>query len=98
MLCISWTKPTSINSYQVSKNIVISVNVYKEFSHFLKGTAQCILQREVFCLQGRVVALKLLQTGVHDVQDGALDGPHHWSQMHMQLYHIRLVPVQYTVH
>lgn len=45
-------------------------------SDLLKGVSQRVLQRQVLRLQGGVVALQLLQAGAHDVQDGALDGPH----------------------
>lgn len=67
-------------------------------TNLVKCISQCVLQREVFCLQRGVVALQLLQTSVHDVQDGALYGPHGWGQRHMELHHFWLVPVQCCVH
>lgn len=52
----------------------------KQLSHLIKGVEQRVLEGEVLCLQGGVVAFELLQAGVHDVQDGALDGPHSRGQ------------------
>lgn len=66
--------------------------------NLLKGVPQRVLQRQLLGLQAGVVALQLLQAGAHDVQDGALDGPHGRRQRHMQLHHLRLVSVQRCVH
>lgn len=64
----------------------------------VERVSQRVLQREVLRLQRGVVALQLLQTGVHDVQDGALNGPHGRCQRHVKLHHFWLVPVQRRVH
>lgn len=66
--------------------------------HLFEGIAKCVLQRQILSLQGGVVAFQLLQTGAHDVQDGALDGPHSWRQRYMELHHFRLMSVKCCVH
>lgn len=49
-------------------------------THLVEGVSQRVLQGKILRLKGGVVALELLQTGTHDVQDGALDGFHSWRQ------------------
>lgn len=66
-------------------------------SDLLEGVPQRVLQRQVLHLQRGVVALQLLQAGAHDVQDGALDGPHGRRQGHVQLHHFWLVLLQHGV-
>ena len=78
---------------------VLMLNSYvTNKSDLFEGIPKGILQGEVLCLQRGVVALQLLQTGVHDVQNRALDGPHGRGQRHMQLHHLWLVSVQNRVH
>ncbi len=51
-------------------------DVITTVTDLFEGVAQRVLQGEVLGLQGGVVAFQFLQTGAHDIHDGALDGPH----------------------
>lgn len=78
--------------------LTTSMHIPRTTTHLLERSAQWVLQGKVLCLQGGVVALQLLQTGVHDVHHRALDGPHGRRQRHVKLHHVGLVSVQHTDH
>lgn len=52
------------------------IYVINTVTDLFECVAQRVLQGQVLGLQGGVVAFQLLQTCAHDIQDGALDGPH----------------------